>query len=201
MTTWVEPRGGRRRGLRGLVQAGVQVLRHPVRFFEEVVSPGDQGPALAFAMAVVLVEETSRLLLVPAARPTVAGSDVSGALLFIALVTLLVTPLALHAFAALETLVLLTNPSRGGVSETVQVLAYASAPCALAGIPIPELRLLVGVWASALLVVGFHVVHDLRYPLAVLYAAPAAILGVGYGFRWFGAAAALFPGLAAAVPW
>lgn len=201
MTTWVEPRGGRRRGILGLAQAWAQVLRHPVRFFQAAISPGDQGPGLAFATVVVLVEESTRLLLVPAARPTLGGNDLVGSVLFVALAALLVTPLALHAFAALETLVLLAAPSRGGVSETVQVLAYASAPAVLAGIPVPEVRILVGIWATALLVVGFHVVHDLRYPLAALFALPAAVLGVGYGFRWFGAVVDLFPGAAAVVPW
>lgn len=201
MTTWVEPRDGRRRGPLGLAQAWVQVLRHPARFFEEAVSPGDQGPGLAFAIAVVLIEESSRLLLVPAARPMLDGSALVGSVIFVAIAALLITPLALHAFAALETLVLLAAPSRGGVSETVQVLAYASAPCILAGIPSPELRIVVGLWAAGLLAVGFHVVHDLRYPAAVVFATPAAILAIGYGFRWFGAVVELFPVIGDAIPW
>lgn len=201
MTTWVEPSGGRRRGPLGLVQAWVQVLRHPAGFFEDAVSPGDQGPGLAFAMAVVLVEESIRLSLVPTARPVVRGSDLVGAVLFLAIVTLLVTPLALHAFAAVETLVLLAAPSRAGISETVQVLAYAAAPCVLAGVPSPTVRVLVGLWSMGLLVVGFHVVHDLRYPAAALFAVPAAALGVGYGFRWFGAVVDLVPGFATVLPW
>lgn len=201
MTTWVEPRGGRARGPLGLLQAWVQVLRHPVAFFEETISPGDQGPGLAFAMVVVLLEESTRLALVPDARPTVGGSELGGSILFVALAALLVTPLALHAFAALETLVLLAVPSRGGVSETVQVLAYAAAPCVAAGIPSPELRILAGLWATGLLLVGFHVVHDLRYPVAAFVAAPAAVLGIGYGFRWFGAVVTRFPVLGDVIPW
>lgn len=201
MTTWVEPRGGRRRGPLGLVQAWVQVLRHPTRFFEEAVSPGDQGPGLAFAIVVVLIEETSRLLLVPTARPILDGNDVLGSVIFVALAAFLITPLALHAFAAVETLVLLAAPSRGGVSETVQVLAYASAPCVLAGIPSPELRIIVGLWAFGLLVVGFHVVHELRYAAAAVFATPAAALAIGYGFRWFGAVVDLFPVISDTIPW
>lgn len=201
MTTWVEPRGGRRRGPLGIAQAWVQVLRHPLRFFDEAVSPGDQGPGLAFAIAIVLVEESTRLWLVPTARPVLNGNDVLGAVLFVALAAFLITPLSLHAFAALETLVLLAAPSRGGVSETVQVLAYASAPCILAGIPSPELRIVVGLWTTALLIAGFHVVHDLRYTVAAVFVTPAAILGVGYGFRWFGAVVDVFPVIGDAIPW
>jgi len=201
MTTWVEPRGGRRRGPLGLLQAWVQVLRHPVQFFHEAVSPGDQGPGLAFAIVVVLIEETTRLLLVPAARPAIGGDTIVGSAIFIALAALLVTPLSLHAFAALETLVLTPAPSRGGVSETVQILAYAAAPCVVAGVPVPEVRIAAGLWAAGLLVVGFHVVHELRYSAAAVFSAPAAILGIGYGFRWFGAVVDLFPVVGQTIPW
>lgn len=201
MTTWVEPRGGRRRGPLGLAQAWVQVLRHPVRFFDEAVSPGDQGPGLAFAIAVVLVEESVRLALVPAARPGLDGNTLVGTALFVALVAFLVTPLALHAFAALETLLVVFAPSRAGVSETVQVLAYASAPCVLAGVPSPALRIVLGIWATGLLVVGIHVVHGIRYPVAAVVSLPAAVFGVGYGFRWFGAVVDAFPAVGAAIPW
>lgn len=201
MTTWVEPRDGRRRGPLGVLQAWVQVVRHPKRFFEEAVSPGDQGPGLAFAMLVVLVEESTRLYLVPSARPTVSGSSVIGSMLFVAITALLIAPLALHAFAALETVILLAAPSRGGVSETVQVLAYASAPCVFVGLPSPEIRVLAGLWTTLLLVVGFRVVHDLPYPLAAVFPLPVAILGVGYGFRWFGAVVELYPAVGEAIPW
>lgn len=201
MTTWVEPREGRRRGPLGILQSWVQVLRHPVRFFREAISPGDQAPGLAFAMLVVLVEESTRLYLVPDARPMVSESYVIGSILFIAIAALLIAPLSLHAFAALETLILLGSPSRGGVSETVQVLAYASAPCVFIGIPVPELRVILGLWTAGLLAVGFRVVHDLPYPLAVIYPMPAAIVAVGYGFRWFGAVVEVFPAIGDAVPW
>lgn len=201
MTTWVEPRDGRRRGPLGVLQAWVQVLRHPVRFFEEGVSPGDQGPGLAFAMLVVLVEESTRLYLVPAARPMVSNSELLGSILFVTITALLIAPLALHAFAAMETLVLLAAQSRGGVSETVQILAYAAAPCVFIGLPVPEIRVIAGVWTAVLLGIGFYVVHDLPAPLAAVFPLPAAVLGVGYGFRWFGAVVELFPQVGNAVPW
>lgn len=201
MTTWVEPREGRRRGPLGILQSWLQVLRHPVRFFGQAVSPGDQGPGLAFAMLVVFVEESTRLYLVPDARPMVSESYVIGSILFIAIAALLIAPLSLHAFAALETFILLGVESRGGVSETVQVLAYASAPCVFIGIPMPEIRILAGLWTAGLLAVGFRVVHNLPSPLAVLYPMPAAVIAIGYGFRWFGAVVEVFPALGDAVPW
>lgn len=201
MTTWVEPREGRRRGPLGILQSWVQVLRHPARFFRAAISPGDQGPGLAFAMLVVLLEESTRLYLLPDARPMVSGSYVIGSILFVAIAALLIAPLSLHAFAALETFLLLGVESRGGVSETVQVLAYASAPCVFIGIPVPEIRVLAGLWTAVLLAVGFRVVHDLPYPLAVIYPMPAAILAVGYGFRWFGAVVEVFPVVGETIPW
>ena len=201
MTTWVEPHAGRSRGPLGILQSWVQVLRHPFEFFGEAISPGDQAPGLVFVMLVVLVEESTRLYMVSEARPMVSGSEVIGSILFVALAALLIAPLSLHAFAAMETLVLLGSPSRGGVSETVQVLAYASAPCVFIGVPVPEIRVVAGLWTALLLVVGFRVVHGLQYPLAVLYPMPAAVIAIGYGFRWFGAVVEVFPAVGAAVPW
>ena len=56
MTQWVEDvEGGRQRGLRGLAKAWIEVLVRPRRFFAEGIAPGDQGPGLTFAIAIVLV--------------------------------------------------------------------------------------------------------------------------------------------------
>ena len=189
MTTWVgEPGGGRARGPRGLARAWVEVLVRPGRFFRHGVAAGDQAPGLSFAMAVVAVEEATRLALVPGAVPTLAGGRLASALLVVGLATVFVAPLGLHLVAAVQTLLLRPLVSeRSGVGETVQVLAYAAAPCALAGVPSPALRLACAAYGTWLLVVGLAVVHGTtRWRAAAAAAVPAALV-FGYGFRGLGA--------------
>ncbi|MFB6166521.1 MAG: YIP1 family protein [Haloarculaceae archaeon] len=193
MTQWVEnPTGGRARGPSGLVRAWLEVLVRPRRFFRTGVAPGDQAPGLAFAAAVVLGEELSRVALVAGAYPTFAGRPILSRVLALALVVTLVTPAVLHLTAALETVLLLpTAPDRGGVDGTVQVLAYATAPCLLAGIPWPPLRVACCLYGAALLAVGTAEVHALAPWRAAAVAALPAALVFGYGFRGFAAVGAL----------
>lgn len=201
MTTWVEPAGGRARGPVGLLQAWTQVLVSPRAFFREAVTPGDQGPGLFFALGVVLVEELTRYLLAPSAIPTYSGTVWLDGALFLAISVLLVTPLVLHASAALVTLALLPlADERGTISATVQVVAYAAAPCALAGIPVPAVRVLACAYGFALLVVGLSVVHRLTLPRALAVGAIPGALVYGYGFRGFGALVSLVPALTR-LPW
>jgi len=201
MTTWVEPEGGRERGLLGLLKAFTQVLVNPTTFFDEAVSPGDQAPGLVFAMAVVLLYEGTRLALDPGRALAFPAPTWLAAVLTLALAGLLVAPAALHALSAVETLVLVAvAPDRGGVSETVQVLAYASAPCALVGVSVPAVTFVCGLWAFALLVVGTRIVHDASLPRAVAAALVPGVLAYGSGFGWFTATIALFPWTASVAP-
>jgi hypothetical protein len=200
VTRWVEnPAGGRERGARGLARAWVEVLVRPRRFFRAGVAPGDQAPGLVFASMVVLVEEASRFLVVelagrgllstgPFPYPAIGGFSPGVAVLALLGIIVFVTPATVHLTAALQTLLLVpTAPDRGGVSETVQVMCYAMAPCVLAGLPSPEVRVLVTAWGAALYVVGTAVVHEMRLPVAaVVGAVPAAVI-FGYGFRGFDA--------------
>lgn len=200
MTTWVEPEGGRERGLEGLAKSFTQVLLNPVTFFDEAVSPGDQAPGLVFGMAVVLVAAGSRLALTPGdalAFPTAYWLRV---VLTVALVVLLVTPAAIHALSALQTLALVVvAPSRAGVSETVQVIAYAAAPCVVTGLGVPVVTALAGLWAFALLVVGTRVVHDISYLRAVLAAFAPGVLAFGSGFGAWPAVQTVAAGLGLAL--
>ena len=191
MTQWVEnPTGGRDRGPIALARAWLEVLVRPRRFFSTGVAPGDQAPGLVFVGCVVAVEELSRFLLVPGALPVVANQRIASLVLVLVLAVGLVAPLALHFAAAMETLGLaLLVEDRAGISETVQVIAYATAPCLLAGPPIPALRLACAVCGAMLLVVGISEVHEtslLRAALATIV--PAAFV-FGYAFRGFAAAA------------
>ncbi len=189
------PGGGRRRGPEGLVRAWVRVLVRPGRFFRTAVAPGHQAPGLTFAMAVVGLEEASRLALAPAAVPALAGGRLASAALVVGLATLLVAPLGLHLVAAAQTLLLRPLVAdRAGVSETVQVLAYAAAPCALAGPPVPALRVICTAYGGWLLVVGLATVHRTsRRRAAIAAAIPAAVV-FGYGFRGFAAVVDLLVG-------
>ena len=189
MTTWIEePRGGRDRGPRALARAWIEVLLRPRRFFRAAVAPGDQAPGLTFAMTVVLVEEASRLALSPESIPAVTGGRALSAALVVAVAVLVVTPAALHLLAAVQTLpLLILARDRAGVSETVQVLAYASAPCVLAGVPMAGVRLAATAYGTVLLVIGLGTVHGMgRWRAGLVAAVPAAIL-FGYGFRGFDA--------------
>jgi len=193
MTTWIEePHGGRDRGPVALARAWVEVLVRPGRIFRAAVAPGDQAPGLTFAMAVVLVEEATRLALSPTAIPALTGSPHLSAALTVAVAVLIVTPAALHLVAAIQTLPLLAlADERAGISETVQVVAYATAPCALAGVPIPEVRILVTAYGAVLLVDGLATVHGISERRAWLAAAVPAAIVFGYGFRGFAAVATL----------
>ena len=203
MTSWIEePEGGRARGLRHLARAWVEALVRPRRLFTNGVAPGDQAPALTFAVAVAAVYALGWILSDPSVIPGIVVSvPVSAAILFL-LVVVLVAPVGLHLTAAVATLsVILASVEydgglalrdRGGVSETVQVVAYASSPMALAGPPIPELRVACGAYAAALLLIGFRTVHGMT-PLRTLVAGvPPALLGYGVGYRVIAAVRTLF---------
>lgn len=204
MTQWVEePHGGRDRGPLALARAWVEVLLRPRRFFRNAIAPADQAPGLVFAVTVVLIEEASRALVVglsergvlesgPFTYPELVGLSPLLTVFFVVAVAVLLAPAILHLVAALQTILLVrTAPDRGGVSETVQVIAYACAPCVFAGLPIPSIRVVCGVWGAGLYVIGISRVHDLSVPRAIALGVVPAVLVFGYGFRAIPAAEAL----------
>ena len=189
VTQWVETsEGGRDRGPVGIARAWVEVLVRPRRFFRNGIAPGDQAPGLVFAVAVAACHVAVRFALEPSPLPNVDGRP-TGLLVFGFLVTVLVlAPLALHLAAALQTLALIGLSTvglagdRGGVSQTVQVVAYATAPCALSGAPVPALRVLAAVYGFGLLVLGLAVVHDLSPAVAVVAAVVPGAFVFAYAF-------------------
>ncbi|WP_245838487.1 YIP1 family protein [Natronoarchaeum philippinense] len=165
-----------------LARSWFEVLVAPRRFFRERVVPGDQAPGLLFAMGVVLIVQSTRAATGIAVGPGNPGSMAAQAF-WIAVAVLFVTPAALHLIAAFQTVLLIPLASdRGGVSETVQILAYAAAPCALAGVPSVELRALVGLYAAALLAIGLSTVHRIGLGRSLLVGAVPAFLSYGLGF-------------------
>lgn len=164
----------------------------PRRFFGAAVAPGDQAPGLVFGVFVALCHAAGLFAFSPAAVPSVASSRALSAAVALLAVGLLLAPAALHLVAAVTTLALLpTVDERAGVSETVQLVAYAAAPCALSGPPVPTLRLGCAAYGAVLLFVGVAVVHRTSPGRALVAGALPAALLFGYGFGGFEAAAAL----------
>jgi hypothetical protein len=187
VTQWVEnPEGGRDRGPVALLRAWGEVLVRPRRLFRSAVAPADQAPGLAFAATVVLVEELTRVLTGTAAYPVLGTRPTASVVFWLAIATVLVAPAGLHLVAALQTVLLIPfTEERAGVSETVQTLAYAGAPCVFAGLPSPEVRLLAAAYGALLLVVGTSEVHGLSLPAAAALSAVPSALVFGYAFRGF----------------
>ncbi|WP_050034050.1 YIP1 family protein [Halorubrum halophilum] len=194
MTSWIaDPEGGRARGPRALARAWVEALIRPRRLFANGVAPGDQAPALTFAVAVAAAYALGWIVTDPGIVPGIVASlPLSAAILFL-VVVVLVAPVGLHLTAAVATLsVILASVEyddgialrdRGGVSETVQVVAYASSPMALAGPPIPLLRVFCGAYAAVLLLIGFRAVHGTTPFRTLVAGVPPALLGYGVGYR------------------
>ena len=212
VTTWVEnPEGGRARGARGLARAWFEVVVHPRRFFRNGIAPGDQAPGLVFAVVVALVFAGTRVVTEPGFVPGVFGGPAGSAVVALAAVGLLVAPATLHLAAALQTVFLvaaavrlrataaallrgdgwLRTADRGGVSETVQVIAYAAAPCVVAGVPVPAVRALATAYGAYLLLVGLREVHGLSVLRTVVAAVVPGGLVFGYGFGGVAAATTL----------
>jgi hypothetical protein len=200
VTTWVErPEGGRERGARGLARAWVETVVRPRRFFRNGVAPGDQAPGLVFGVLVAALYAGTRFALEPGPVRLVARTPGGEAFvrtvpdpLALLAVVVVVAPAALHLVSALQTVLLMLLVSdRAGVSETVQVVAYAAAPCALAGLPVPALRAVCAGYGAVLLVVGLAEVHGASLPRAAAAAAVPAALVFGAGFGGADAAAAL----------
>jgi len=194
VTSWIEdPVGGRARGPRGLARAWVEALIRPRRLFVNGVGRGDQAPALTFAIAVAAAFTVGWIAFDPAVVPGIVDSASLSAVILLLVVIALAAPVGLHLTAAVATISVIVASvefadgfslrDRGGVSETVQVVAYASAPMALAGPPVPELRVVCGAYATALLLLGFRTVHGTTLLRTLVAGGPPAVLGYGVGYR------------------
>lgn len=184
VTTWVEtPHGGRDRGPFALARAWVEVLVRPRRFFRVGIAPGDQAPGLTFAVAVAFAYVLLRLAFVPASLPSFALDSLPATVLFVIVTALIVAPTILHLLSAAQTLALIAVVrDRGGVSQTVQVIAYASAPCVGAALPIPALRLACTAYGAILLILGLSIVHETSPGRALVAGAVPATVLFGYVF-------------------
>ena len=185
-----------------MARAWVDVLLEPRRFFATGVRPGDQAPGLTFAVAVATVFTLGWMVSDPAVVPGIAESTALSAAVVLAVVLALAAPVGLHLTAAVGTVSLLCASielrdgvrfgERGGVSETVQIVAYASAPMALAGPAIPTLRVVCGVYATILLLVGVRIVHGTSPIRTLVAGVPPAVFGYGVGYRVIDSSRAVF---------
>ena len=199
MTTWVETTGdGRGRGPVGIARAWAAVLRRPRRFFTTGVAPGEQAPGLAFAVVVAVVYVAGLLAVQPglilgtSVVPILGGSTGLTMLLVLLVTAVVAAPAGLHLTAAIQTvLLMLTVDDRAGVSETVQVVAYATAPCALTWIPVPAVAAACTLYGAGLLLVGLATVHETSLPRAIVAGLIPAVLVFGVGFRGLWLLAAL----------
>ena len=147
---------------------------------------------MTFLMTVVLFAVTSQYVFSPESFPSLPVSPVLAAAFWISIVVLLVAPLGLHLLSALQTLLLLVAVTdRAGISQTVQVLAYATAPCVVAGVPIPAIRAIACLHGAVLLIVGLRIVHETSIIRAILAGFIPAFLLFGYGFGGVAALEAL----------
>ena len=199
MTTWVETTGdGRGRGPVGIARAWAAVLRRPRRFFTTGVAPGEQAPGLAFAVVVAVVYVAGLLAVQPglilgtSVVPILGGSTGLTMLLVLLVTAVVAAPAGLHLTAAIQTvLLMLTVDDRAGVSETVQVVAYATAPCALTWIPVPAVAAACTLYGAGLLLVGLATVHETSLLRAIVAGGIPAVLVFGVGFRGLWLLAAL----------
>ena len=199
MTTWVETTGdGRGRGSVGIARAWAAVLRRPRRFFTTGVAPGEQAPGLAFAVVVAVVYVAGLLAVQPglilgtSVVPILGGSTALTMLLVLLVTAVVAAPAGLHLTAAIQTvLLMLTVDDRAGVSETVQVVAYATAPCALTWIPVPAVAAACTLYGAGLLLVGLATVHETSLLRAIVAGLIPAVLVFGVGFRGLWLLAAL----------
>ena len=199
MTTWVETTGdGRGRGPVGIARAWAAVLRRPRRFFTTGVAPGEQAPGLAFAVVVAVVYVAGLLAVQPglilgtSVVPILGGSTGLTMLLVLLVTAVVAAPAGLHLTAAIQTvLLMLTVDDRAGVSETVQVVAYATAPCALTWIPVPAVAAACTLYGAGLLLVGLATVHETSLLRAIVAGGIPAVLVFGVGVRGLWLLAAL----------
>jgi hypothetical protein len=179
VTTWVEtPTGGRERGPRGVVRAWIAVIIAPRQFFASAVTPGDQAPGLVFAISIATAYVVGLFAGNPSQIPQLSNNLMTSASITVLAVVLLIAPAILHLTAAVQTIVLIfVVPDRAGVSETVQIVAYAAAPCIIAGVPIAALQVVCAIYASILLIIGIREVHTTSTLRAVIAAGiPATLL-------------------------
>lgn len=171
-----------------LIGTWIAVVGRPHRFFRNSIDRGEQSGALLFVAAVVLTTLVFRIGFGTLTLPTIGTSPLLSSILWIGVLVVLVTPLLLHLLAAVQTVLLIgLAPNRAGISETVQILAYAAAPCIFTGFGHVGLTLIACGYALGLVVYGTAVVHDCGWLRAAIAGGTPAVMALGIGFGGFAA--------------
>lgn len=152
--------------------------------FRQYIVERDQTRAIGFAMVMIGAWLFAGLALGTATYPVIGGAPVVSFLIWLALLTVVVAPVAIHLLAFIATVVLAaTVAERGTVSETVQAITYAMAPAVFLAVPLDAVQAAFALFGSLLLVYGLKVVHSTSIWRAFLAGIiPAYLLfGVGFG--------------------
>lgn len=200
----MSPNDGRATGAAGGVsllgrslRLWIETLVTPWRVFPDRVRVGDQTRAIIIAILVAGAWVAVRIGAAPGSFPILGGSTAASLLIWALLLSVVVAPLGVHVLAAIATVVLHAVASdRAGVSETVQTVAFATAPAPVIATGVAELQVLAALYGGALLVFGLIRVHRISIERAVLVGVIPAYLmfvvgfGAGDGFvelmrRWY----------------
>lgn len=155
----------------------------PWRCFRHHVRPRDQSLAIVFAMSMVAVWAVVRALVGALSHPALGSGGWLSAAIWIVLRVVVVTPVALHLLAAVATVILVAvAPDRGGVSETVQVIAYSMAPVPLLSIELVGVQAVAALYGVILMWYGTRIVHRVPFERALLVVALPAYMLYAMGF-------------------
>ena len=151
--------------------------------FTDFITERDQTRAIGFIVLMVVFWQLMTVLLGEPSHPIIGNSPTVSLIVWTVLLALFVAPVAIHLLAFVTTLVLIAVvEERASVSETVQVLAYATAPVVFLPIPVVALQVAIGLYGSFILVYGLRVVHEISIWRALLAGIIPAYLLFGMGF-------------------
>ncbi|MFW6448062.1 MAG: YIP1 family protein [Halobacteriota archaeon] len=159
-------------------------LVFPWRVFPDRVRRGDQTPAMVLAVLVTGAWVAVRVVMDPDWYPVLGDSPRASVVIWALLLSVVVAPVAVHVLAAVVTVILLAvAPERAGVSESVQVVAFALAPAPLIATGVAEVQVAAALYGTGLLVYGLARVHRVSAERAMLAAVlPAyALFVLGFG--------------------
>lgn len=158
-------------------------LLEPWVCFREFTVERDQTRAMGFVMVVIAGWALVGVLFETISHPVIGGFPTASLIIWITFLVLVVAPAAIHLLALVATLVVMAIVrERAGVSQTVQVMAYAMAPAVLVPIPLASLQVILALYGGVLVVYGLRVVHETSFWRALLAGIVPAYLLYGLGF-------------------
>lgn len=175
--TWLQTK------VRDFTVLWIVAMFFPWRCFTERVRPRDQSLGIVFAMVMVTLWAVISILIGTFSHPVIGGVAWLSAIIWLSLLVIVVTPVAIHLLAAIATVVLITvAPNRQGVSETVQVIAFATAPVPLLGIDLIGVQAVAALYGFGLMWYGVRKVHRLSIERSLLVVAIPGYILFAMGF-------------------